>query len=317
MKKRLLTAGVLVFALLAIFALRIIPTYGIYIFDLSVGIIAIFCAIEAGKLLSARGYYINEMAVGLYPSLMFAGHIFSFFFNLGISYYFVIQLSLLLLGFLITFIINLFLKTKSYTKYKEEKKLSNLKASFKVSLKTFLIFLYPTTFLLGLMLINRIDLLGISGIQNFSGNLGWIGLLMTFLLPINTDTSAMFFGTMINGPKLCPKLSPKKTISGAVSAIILTSVISGALFYIFDAIAPLGQAFAYLGIKSYLFVLMGFLGSIVSQLGDIFESYLKRKANVKDSGNIFPGHGGFLDRLDSHIFCAPFVLIYLILIIVL
>ena len=55
---------------------------------------------------------------------------------------------------------------------------------------------------------------------------------------------------------------------------------------------------------------------MICQLGDIFESYLKRKANIKDSGNIFPGHGGFLDRFDSHIFNAPFILIFFSLLII-
>ena len=65
-----------------------------------------------------------------------------------------------------------------------------------------------------------------------------------------------------------------------------------------------------LGINSiWKLMIIVFLGSVVSQFGDIFESYLKRKANVKDSGRILPGHGGILDRFDSYIFVAPYILL--------
>lgn len=317
MKKRLITAGLLLIILGGAFAFRLIDIYGLYVFDLFIGIIAIFSALEFAKLLEKKGTHVNQMATGLYPSLMFAGHVFYFSFNLSLSYYFIIQLSILLTGFLITFVVNLFLKTKDFVKYMENKKEERLKASFKVALKTFLTFLYPTTFLLAFMMLNRIDSFAISGVNAFSGYFGWVALIIAFLIPIITDSAAMLCGMTIKGPKLCPKLSPKKTISGAISAVVLTSLVLGGLFYAFNAFSAISSGFVYLGIKSYHFVILGFLGSIVSQSGDLFESYLKRKAEVKDSGNIFPGHGGFLDRLDSHIFAAPFVLIYLILLIVL
>lgn len=317
MKKRLITAGILLTILGGAFSFRLINTYGLYIFDLFIGIIAIFSALEFAKLLEEKGTHVNQMATGLYPSLMFAGHVFYFVFSLSFAYYFVIQLSILLLGFLITFLMNLFLKTKDFVKYMENTKNTRLKASFKVALKTLFTFLYPTTFLLAFMMINRIDTFAISGINAFSGYFSWVALIIAFLIPIITDSTAMLCGMLIKGPKLCPNISPKKTISGAISAVVLTSLIMGGLFFAFNAFSAIGTGFAYLGIKSYHFVVLGFLGSIISQAGDVFESYLKRKAGVKDSGNIFPGHGGFLDRLDSHIFAGPFVLIYLILLIVL
>ena len=122
----------------------------------------------------------------------------------------------------------------------------------------------------------------------------------------------MLCGMLFKGPKLCPKISPNKTISGSICATILTSLVCGAFFYVFNAFGVVANGFSRLGIQVWHFVILGFVGAIVCQLGDLFESFIKRRANVKDSGNIFPGHGGFLDRFDSHIFNAPFVLAFFI-----
>lgn len=317
MKKRIITASLLLLILGGAFSLRLINNFGVYVFDLFVGVMAILSSLEFAKLMEKSGNYIVHLATGLYPSLMFAGHVFFFSFNIDFSYYIVIQLSLLLISFLLTFITLLFVKNREFVKYLNANKYSKIKGSFKASLKTLLTLIYPTTFLLGLMLLNRIDQLPLSGMNSFIGNFGWVALISSFLIPIISDSTAMLCGVKIKGPKLCPNISPKKTVSGAVCGVVFTSIILGAFYYIFKSFNVIGAGFAFLGIKAYHFVLLGFLASIISQLGDIFESFLKRKANVKDSGNMFPGHGGFLDRLDSHIFCAPFVFIYFVLIFVL
>ncbi len=310
MKKRLLVAGILLMVLGGAFAFRLIDIYGIFIFDLLIAALAIFCSLESAKLLNDMGKPASYIGAGLYPSLMFAGHMFSFLFKLKWYWYITIQLSLLIVAALIIFIFYASLNTSTLRKSREEKHITRVNYGFKVSLNTLFTFIYPTTFLLGLMLLNRIDYLGVETIGSFGGNLGWVVLILAFLIPIITDSAAMFSGMIFKGPKLCPKISPNKTISGAVCATIITSVITGAFFYIFNAFAVLNQGFINVGIKSYHFVILGFFGAIICQIGDVFESFLKRRAGVKDSGNIFPGHGGFLDRMDSHIFNAPYVFIF-------
>lgn len=316
MKKRILVSIIMLVALVAAFAFRLIDIYGAYIFDLFIGALCIFCSLEFSKLLSKMEKPVSQLASGLYPSFMFAGHMFFFVFDLKIYYYAIIQLSILIFAFLVTFLVYLFLNTKDVLLYIKEKKLSRFKFALTISFNSLLTFIYPSLFLLCLMILNRIDMFDSKSIALFAGNLGWIVLTIAFLIPILTDTFAMLGGRALKGPKLCKKISPNKTISGSVVSVLLTSLVVGALYFCFTAITPIASAVKNSNINLWSLIAVGFVGSIVCQLGDLFESFLKRKANVKDSGNVFPGHGGFLDRLDSHIFNAPFVLIFTILTII-
>lgn len=124
-------------------------------------------------------------------------------------------------------------------------------------------------------------------------NWAWFGI--TFWVMITTwatDICAYFAGRSIGGPKLAPRLSPNKTWAGLVGGM------AGAAFfgYLAASMFDLGAPFAYIG------AIMGAL----AQAGDLYESWLKRRAGVKDSGSILPGHGGALDRLDGLLPVAVF-----------
>jgi len=110
-----------------------------------------------------------------------------------------------------------------------------------------------------------------------------------------TDIGGYFFGKIIGGKKLS-KISPNKTISGTVGSFLLSIV---------PLIIVLNINFLdfQLNLTNIVFCL---LISLISQLGDLFISFIKRKANTKDTGNVLPGHGGVLDRLDGIIFAVPF-----------
>ena len=110
-----------------------------------------------------------------------------------------------------------------------------------------------------------------------------------------TDIGGYLFGKIIGGKKLT-KISPNKTISGTIGSFLL----SMAALLSFKSVDNINIEF---NLKHVLFVL---LVSLVSQLGDLFISFLKRKAKIKDSGKILPGHGGVLDRVDGIIFAVPF-----------
>ena len=124
-------------------------------------------------------------------------------------------------------------------------------------------------------------------------------VLGIFILIWTNDTFAYIFGKYLGKHKLFEKVSPKKTIEGFVGGLVVCLGVSYILSMYFDFLTPL-QWFV-----------TAIIMSVMGTLGDLVESKFKRSAGVKDSGNIMPGHGGILDRLDSVIFATPFL--YLIL----
>jgi phosphatidate cytidylyltransferase len=122
---------------------------------------------------------------------------------------------------------------------------------------------------------------------------GLVALVLVLLVVWVTDIFGYFAGRSIGGPKLWPRVSPKKTWAGAIGGFLASLVVA------------VGFAVAGFG-KSSPLLLLGAILSIVAQLGDLFESAVKRRFGVKDSSHIIPGHGGLLDRLDG--FVAAIVL---------
>lgn len=131
-------------------------------------------------------------------------------------------------------------------------------------------------------------------------------LLFVFASSIGCDTLAYFVGSTVGGPKLCPHISPKKTISGAIGGLIgsvLFMVIVDICFRIF-----VPELFTSLPFHWTL--LTGLVCGVAAQMGDLFASMVKRHCKVKDFGTIFPGHGGMMDRMDSILFTAIVIFCY-------
>ena len=128
-------------------------------------------------------------------------------------------------------------------------------------------------------------------------NLNYFFLLFILCICVATDIGGYIFGKIFKGPKLT-KISPNKTYSGVLGSYI---------FAMISALVILNIKFLHLPFDLTLnLVILIFSISTVSQLGDLVVSYFKRFFNVKDTGNIIPGHGGLLDRLDGMIFAFPF-----------
>ncbi len=107
------------------------------------------------------------------------------------------------------------------------------------------------------------------------------------------DVGAYLFGTTMGKTKIAPLLSPKKSLQGAVGGLI------------FSLVTALAFSLVLLNTPLWVFTVCGLLGGALGQIGDFFESLIKRTAGVKDSGSIMPGHGGVLDRLDGVLLAAP------------
>jgi len=143
-------------------------------------------------------------------------------------------------------------------------------------------------------------------LRNFDwNNLENFGLWITILTLCSIwicDSAAFFFGRKLGKHKLMPSVSPNKSIEGAIAGFIFS-----ALFFIFGCNYLLPE------FNFWYTIIIGIVIAIVGQVGDLIESKIKRDADIKDSSNIIPGHGGVLDRFDSIMVVAPVVVIMLII----
>jgi len=172
--------------------------------------------------------------------------------------------------FAIFIIINLFLAIKH-------------NADLKATKWTLLNYIYPAVLLLFML------------VANDMGDNSFIVLLLAFVISPISDTFAYFVGSKIGGKKLCPRLSPKKTWSGAIGGTI-----GGMIFALIVGliVRPDLNVFS----PAVFYLLVGLFASVVNILGDLTESYIKRRMGIKDMGRIMPGHGGVLDRIDGTMF---------------
>ena len=139
----------------------------------------------------------------------------------------------------------------------------------------------------------------------YGNSVGLFAIVLSLAGAWMSDTGAYFFGVFFGKHKLAPKISPKKTIEGAIGGVIV-AVVSLILFsYIYSLIL------SYLGISAtinyLILIIISPLISLVSIVGDLTASIIKRQFNIKDFGNIMPGHGGVLDRFDSVLMVIPLV----------
>ena len=133
--------------------------------------------------------------------------------------------------------------------------------------------------------------------------------LVIILICVSTDIGGYVFGNLFKGPKINKTISPNKTYSGSIGGYLLSIILVYFFFqnsFLIDKDLP-----NYFGKDEFILVL---IISTVSQIGDFIISFFKRKAKIKNTGSIIPGHGGLLDRTDGMIFAIPFAYIYLNLI---
>ena len=126
---------------------------------------------------------------------------------------------------------------------------------------------------------------------------------LVFLCSWGSDTCAYVVGVLFGRHKMTPKLSPKKSVEGAIGGIVGAALLFALYLYLVERIFELGQ----FGFGTAEAVILGAVGALVSMVGDLAASAIKRDYGIKDYGKLIPGHGGIMDRFDSVIIAAPLV----------
>ena len=168
-------------------------------------------------------------------------------------------------------------------------------------------------------LIFIIILINISLIFAITNNFGRSFFFTAILISAFTDIFALVFGKLLGTKFIYPSISPNKTLEGTLSGLMFPSILFLFLGYLFIEFKIVG-ADIYIEFLVIVTLIEGFgymttsiiiaISSLASIIGDLFASKTKRLASVKDFGNLLPGHGGILDRIDSHLFCIPIFFIF-------
>ena len=264
MLKRTITGAVLVAVLVGFFFLRMI---GDSVFHIAISLIAFIGTIEAVKMTGEKTASIQKAVC-----IISSAAICTLFFFAGIKG--------ALIALITSLVAQFFIPVFARAKYSLESLSLSLFAS-----------IYPSALLIPLMMMNTL------------GSISTFALILTFVISPCADVFAYLVGRTLKGKKLCPEISPNKTISGAIGGLI-GGIVGSIVVYLFTK-----NSFEFtLNITPYLFfAILGLIAALLTEIGDLVESFVKRAFNVKDSGKLFPGHGGVLDRFDGLIFASIFI----------
>lgn len=309
-KKRAITSIVILALTVGFFALRFVSAY---IFDVFIGAIAVLGLFEICNVFN-KAHKKNDTSVLItYPILCYGALLIVMLNNLSILIYLAIILIIALVLFGICFCINKFSKAKINKEMVE----NGVKATYNnyvktKSLRDLFLLAYPTLPIVALFVLNHFASFAKIGGDD-ANLLSTFLLVMIFVTTILTDTVAYLVGSGMGGKKLCPKISPNKTIAGAIGGLLGSVLGAMAIFFLFALNDGFRSMFVDCNISLLTCLVLGLVASIFAQIGDIFASYIKRKNNAKDYGKILPGHGGILDRVDGLIVNALVITILAII----
>ena len=311
MKKRIFT-GAIILLVTAIFLLS--RLYTSYAFDVFIGILAILGCVEVARVLERKRFFTNIIFVGCFPAIIYIAM------SIGILnerdwmhyilYFVIIMFALFLINFLYTYLFtNITKKEKDRYGVFE----SDAKYAFKKSMNSAFVMIYPALLFTSLFVINHFfEFAFVEYFQYENASIITLFFLtFVFAITMFTDTFALVVGKLVKGPKLCPLISPNKTISGAIGGLIFGGCGGLLVYYLFSINNIFKEAMVLFNIYWWQILIISLVTSIVGQIGDLVASALKRSARVKDYGTIFPGHGGVMDRVDGLIFNSVVVLISL------
>lgn len=291
MKKRAISGIFIMLAIVLAVASKFLVAE---IFDIFVAVIGIVGALEMCNMMEKRNIKVSRFLCGMFIVVLYLAVILAL--NSGAELY------KALINIALAFVIYAaFIFIYEICINKENR----VGQAFDITINSLKVMVYPSLLLAVFFIINHIE--AFTGLAIKVPYLSFILIVFIWGIALLSDTFAYLVGSTLRGPKLCPKISPNKSWSGAIGGVI-GGVLMGVITYIIIKNVP-SMSIILTGTHINLawLMILGGVGSAVSQVGDIFESYLKRKANIKDSGNFMPGHGGMLDRVDALMFALVFV----------
>ena len=308
MKDRIYSAVIILGALLCVMLLRYFEPIVFDAFWLAISIVTVY---EVMKIFKRRNKFSFDWICYAYCVAFLAIVLVAKFLELQFYELVILQLSLLIVVSIVLLLLPFCFSQK--IQYDESKFSSAKDYLMNKSMTTLNIIIYPA-FLLGLMyVLNHLNSLGVVGYGATDELFGLFAIVLVFAISMMTDTFAMLGGMLFKGKKLCPLISPNKTVSGFVCGLVMGTLTSIAVYGIFTCFASINSVFVLAKVQWWQFALFGLLGAAATSFGDLFASYLKRRAFVKDFGRIFPGHGGFMDRLNGICFNLVIVLLFFVI----
>lgn len=305
--KRLITSAVMIVVAVVIFLLRaFVANFGIYLVDI---VLLVMACMGTWEVANARK--LNQRGANAYVAFVVYGLVYLFyligsvFLTEPLPWWVQIIISLVIIGIFVLFIGLSNMTDKKFAKECRLEKRNFNKECWLGALDLLKMIFYPGVFFACLVLLNHVT----------RSELGLFGLLLVMFISCFSDMGAYCVGSVLgkNAVKMAPKLSPKKTWVGFVGGLfcgILGALITVWIISANEAITGyLIEQFGDAITVQLMFAVVGLVGSILTAVGDLYASYIKRQAGVKDYGHIFPGHGGMMDRLDGIIFNAPFILL--------
>lgn len=284
MLKRIITGAGIFAVLIGMFASRIFwtteittleggdLTAGVVLFDAVLALMAIVGTFEVVRAMDVKMLFIEKIIALIFPIIVFPISTFC-----GATY-----------AFIVIAIYDMLTVALSVFAFKD--------ATLESVGLTMLSVFYPTGLILPLVAVN---------LMSFEAS------LLVFAVSPLCDTMAYFVGSALRGKKLCPEISPNKTISGAIGGIAGGAIGGVAVYFfsnwLYSAGVLAGTAFTVgaLWADVIIFIVAGALFAALTELGDLAESVIKRKLGIKDMGKLFPGHGGMMDRIDGLSFVSP------------
>jgi CDP-diglyceride synthetase len=308
--KRVTTSAIMILCFALAVLLRFLT---VWIFDIVIFAIICVATYEVMRVRKLDLKGISPYYIYPYLTLAFAVYVMSVIAAFPLYLHIILQGVALFI--FTTYIYFMNLTDKDFAKQCDLKHLSHGKETVKTAYEFLKLAIYPGLLLFAFVPLNHIETWATitkDGMATEVSLLGLFALLTVICISCFTDTFAYIVGISLKGPKLCPKLSPKKTISGAIGGLfggviapfllIMCFVQNGSMLQEFFA-----QRVGDVTETKIIFLAIGFFGSILTQVGDIFASWIKRRNGVKDFATYLPGHGGAMDRLDGISFNAWFV----------